>query len=150
MVKLKNSDIGFTAIYTRMRREISVQSLFIFRVHASVTFNCAVKVDLLVILVVRLISFCLAKPAPALPRTILFVSPREIFFCVSLFAAAWTNFLHETIYRSELKTEKMTPPTVSFVCLNSMAVSASDFAFSNFGFNGRPGEALTNHPGNII
>jgi len=148
MVKLKYTDVGFTAIDTGMRREVSVQSLFIFRVYTSIARSSAVKIDLLVVLIVCLISFCLTKFAPSLPCTILLIFPGEISFDIPLMAATWTDFFHIS-YSPELKAEKMTPPTASFIRLNSVAVCTPDLTFGNFGFDGRPGEAFTYHPRNI-
>jgi len=149
MVKLKYTDVGFTAIDTGMRREVSVQSLFIFRVYTSIARSSAVKIDLLVILIVCLISFCLTKFAPSLPCAILLIFPGEISFDIPFMVATWTDFFHMS-YSPELKAEKMTPPAASFIRLNSVAVCASDFTFSNFSFDGRPGETLTNHSGNVV
>jgi hypothetical protein len=43
----------------------------------------------------------------------------------------------------------VTPPSTLFVCLNAVAVGASNLTLGYFSFNSSPGEAFTHHPGNI-
>ena len=81
----------------------------IFSIDPIIASNSTIEVDLLVILVMCLISFCLAKLTPTLPCAFHLIFPGEISLDISLFAAAWTNLSHGNVHLSILKTKKLTP-----------------------------------------
>lgn len=63
--------------------------------HMGVANVSALKIDLLVNLVVKLVCSSPTVLAPSLAYTVIFIFPSEIVLGVSLFAISWPDLVHE-------------------------------------------------------
>jgi hypothetical protein len=109
MVKLKDTHVSLTAINAGMGRQVGVKSSLVFLNNTVITRLGSVEIDLLVILIVGLIRFCLTVPTSCLAYTAIFVSPTKIFLGITLFAAARTNLFHGVRLLSEKDTQARCP-----------------------------------------